>query len=166
MGSSQRANCKSDHDAVSRCNAAYQNAAISALESTDLISVIEPATLPDGLVRPRTGMNTLLAAGVGAIVAVVGIFLRETLDTSVKSPDEIATLTRAAGFKGGCPECSGQALPLLSAFRMSQAVFPSEGQVPARVPVRPSVRPLPLLNPFSPSRTSGTRSRLRYNTGC
>ena len=82
-------------DSLNRLNAAYQNVALASLESVDLISVIEPARLPSDPIRPRKAMNAVIAAVVGGLVAVGGIILSEMLDTSVKSPDEAASLTDA-----------------------------------------------------------------------
>ena len=84
-----------NRDSLSRLNNAYQNIVLAKLQSLDLISVIEPARLAEKPIRPRKMVNTVLAAVVGGLVAVSGVILSEMLDTSVKSPDEAASLTGA-----------------------------------------------------------------------
>jgi non-specific protein-tyrosine kinase len=78
---------------LARYSTAYQQVSLSKLESTDLISVVEPAELPLYPVRPRTLMNTVLASIIGTMIAIGMVFLLEYLDTTVKSPDEISALT-------------------------------------------------------------------------
>jgi len=56
--------------------------------STNVV-VSEPATAPILPVRPRTILNTLLAAVAGMLLAVGTLFAIETLDDTIKDPDEI-----------------------------------------------------------------------------
>jgi|Deesub1362A_J573_1020465.scaffolds.fasta_scaffold06619_3 non-specific protein-tyrosine kinase len=48
---------------------------------------VEPATVPEEPIRPRTLMNTALAAVVVAMLAVGAVFLMEYLDDRVKDPE-------------------------------------------------------------------------------
>ena len=82
-------------DSLSRLSSAYQSILVAELQAADLVSIVEPARVPRNPVRPRTLMNTLLATVVGGMVAVGGVFLREYLDTSVRNPDEVETLSQA-----------------------------------------------------------------------
>ena len=50
------------------------------------IEIAEPPLLP---IRPRTAQNTLLAAVVGALLALGVIFLIEYLDDVLKNPDDV-----------------------------------------------------------------------------
>ena len=81
-------------DSLTRLSSAYQSIQLAELQAVDLISVIGPARAPQDPVRPRKAMNALLAAVVGAMVAVGGVFLREYLDTTVKSPEEAESLSQ------------------------------------------------------------------------
>jgi len=65
-----------------------------ASESSNMV-VVESAIPPRSHIRPRTMTNTMLAAAVGAMLAVGVIFLVEYLDDTVKTPDDV---TAAAGF--------------------------------------------------------------------
>lgn len=56
------------------------------VQSTSNIVQVEPATPPDNPIRPRTLTNTLLAAVVGCMLAVGGVFLYEYLDDTLKDP--------------------------------------------------------------------------------
>ena len=65
------------------------------VQSTDNISLVERAVLPEAPIRPRTLINTLLAAIVGGMMALGSIFLMEYLDDRIKSPRELANITNA-----------------------------------------------------------------------
>ncbi len=82
-------------DSLSRLAGAYQSIQVAELQAADLVSIVEPARVPRSPVRPRTLMNTLLAAVVGSMVAVGGVFLREYLDTSLRNPDEVEALSQS-----------------------------------------------------------------------
>jgi non-specific protein-tyrosine kinase len=79
-------------DSLSRLSTAYQNVQLAELQSADLVTVVEPARVPRRPIRPRTMMNILLAGVVGGMVAIGGVFLREYLDTSVKTSDEVQSI--------------------------------------------------------------------------
>ncbi len=83
-------------------NALAQSLASIRLEeskSTDSIFVIEQAKMPVSPIRPKTTQNTLLAAIVGAMLALGVIFLLEYLNDTLQNPDDVteslglATLT-------------------------------------------------------------------------
>lgn len=82
-------------DLINRYTQAYQNVQLAELQATDLISVVQPATVPDAPVRPRKMQNALLAAVVAGMLGVGFVFLREYLDTSVKAPEEAEALLQA-----------------------------------------------------------------------
>lgn len=58
-------------------------------------TVTKPATPPTTPSSPRTRVNLLLGLLIGLALGVGTAFLRESLDTTVKSPDEVAALTGA-----------------------------------------------------------------------
>lgn len=60
--------------------------------TSDNVSVAESALLPKNPISPRTLLNTLLAAVVGAMLAVGIAFLVEYLDVTVKTPGDLAEL--------------------------------------------------------------------------
>lgn len=66
---------------------------LAEANARDTISVIEPADLPRAPIRPRTLMNTLLAAIVGAMLGLGAVFLIEYLDDTVKTPDDVARIS-------------------------------------------------------------------------
>ncbi len=59
-----------------------------ARESTG-IQVSEPAQIPDHPIKPRTMMNTLLAAIVGAMLGLGAAFMVEYLDDTIKTPVDV-----------------------------------------------------------------------------
>ncbi|MBI5878717.1 MAG: polysaccharide biosynthesis tyrosine autokinase [Chloroflexi bacterium] len=60
---------------------------------TNYLSVIEPATEPGGPIGPNTTLNVMLAALIGAALALGAAVLLEYLDDTVKSPDDIERVT-------------------------------------------------------------------------
>jgi len=60
-------------------------------KSTDSLFAIERAETPTRPIRPRTTQNTLLAAVVGAMLALGVVFLLEYLNDVLQSPDDIQT---------------------------------------------------------------------------
>lgn len=56
------------------------------------ISVVEPAAVPDAPVTPRKKLNLALGLLAGSVLGVSAAILRETLDTTVKSQDDLAAV--------------------------------------------------------------------------
>lgn len=73
--------------------ASAQQARLSEAQATNNLVVSEPAFVPEDPVRPRTLTNTLLAAVIGAMLAIGAAFLIEYLDDTVKTPDDIERIT-------------------------------------------------------------------------
>lgn len=71
----------------------YEQMRVTAAQSADNVMVSEEAKVPRSPVRPRTMMNTALAAVVGAMLAVGAAFLIEYLDDTVKTPDDVGEAT-------------------------------------------------------------------------
>ncbi len=67
----------------------YEQIRLTEAEATSNVVQIEPARVPKNPIRPRVMMNTVMAAAVGAMLAVGAIFLMEALDDTIKSPDDI-----------------------------------------------------------------------------
>ncbi len=74
--------------------------------SPNYLTVIEPAQVSTRPVSPRTGLNVLLAASVGLILALGAAFLLEYLDDTIKTSEDVlktlelpplATITRIKG---------------------------------------------------------------------
>ncbi len=62
-----------------------QQAKLAEAQATNNLVVAEPADVPEAPVRPRTLTNTLLAAVIGAMLAVGAAFLIEYLDDTIKT---------------------------------------------------------------------------------
>ncbi|RME50241.1 MAG: polysaccharide biosynthesis tyrosine autokinase [Caldilineae bacterium] len=73
----------------------YEDLRLAELQSIDTVSLWEEATLPEGPVRPRVLLNTLLALIVGMMLAIGAVFVVEYLDDRFRSPDE---MTRILGL--------------------------------------------------------------------
>lgn len=73
----------------------FETLRLTEVQSVDSIVMAEPAQLPIVPVRPRTLINTLLAAIASALTALGIIFLFEYMDDGVKSPFELQNLLDA-----------------------------------------------------------------------
>jgi capsular exopolysaccharide synthesis family protein len=102
---------------------------VSQAKESSAVVVVEPAEAMRTPIRPRTQQNTLLAAVVGAMLALGLVFLIEYLDDTVKTPEQVlqdtdlATLGGIAHIKGAQPNEKLVALhmpraPLAEAYRV------------------------------------------------
>jgi len=71
----------------------YQQIRLAEAQATNNVVIAKPAVVPQTPVRPRTMTNVLLAAVVGAMIAIGAAFLIEYLDDTIKSPDDISRIT-------------------------------------------------------------------------
>jgi polysaccharide biosynthesis transport protein len=67
----------------------YEQVRLVEAQSTSNIVQVEPASIPEKPIRPRTLTNTILAVVIGMFMAIGGIFLYESIDDTLKGPDEI-----------------------------------------------------------------------------
>jgi capsular exopolysaccharide synthesis family protein len=67
----------------------YEQIRVTEASRLSNVIVVEPAEIPDEPVSPRTLLNTLLAAVVGAMLAVGVVFLVEYLDDTVKTDEDV-----------------------------------------------------------------------------
>jgi len=68
----------------------------TSARSPNYISVIEPARLPVTPIAPNVSQTVMLAAAIGALLAVGGAFLIEYIDDTIKTPDDIAASLKLA----------------------------------------------------------------------
>ena len=66
---------------------------VASAANTSSISIVEPAVLPIGKYRPKPKMNVLLGLLSGLILGLAFAFLRESLDQSIKSSDDLEKIT-------------------------------------------------------------------------
>jgi capsular exopolysaccharide synthesis family protein len=72
-----------------------KDATVSAGLRATNIHVIDPARVPKGPVRPQKTRNIAIGFMVGMVLAIAFVFLKEILDTSVKSIDEAERYAQA-----------------------------------------------------------------------
>lgn len=73
----------------------YESIRLAEAETTSSVTQVEPATPAQSPIRPRVMMNVLLAAVVGALLAIGAIVAVEALDDTLKSPEDV---TRSLGL--------------------------------------------------------------------
>ena len=66
---------------------------VSSAANTSSISIVEPAVLPGRKYRPKPKMNIMLGLLSGLILGLAFAFLRESLDQSIKSSDDLEKVT-------------------------------------------------------------------------
>lgn len=84
---------------------------LTEAQSTDSIGVVEAAEVPETPIRPRTIINTLIAAVVGAMAATGFVFMIEVLDNRSRTPNDLKNILD---------------VPLLGAI----SVIPKKGRTP------------------------------------
>jgi len=107
----------------------YEEIRLAEAKAVDNVVVVEPAQLPEKPVRPRTLLNTALAAVVGLMLAVGTVFLIDYLDDTVKSEEDVAEVMNLSvlGAIGRIPgkrldeklvSLDGSRSPISEAFRV------------------------------------------------
>ncbi len=96
-----------------------QNAQIAEASIGSAIRLVDQAGVPSSPVRPRPVMNLLLALIVGAMAGAGAVFVREQLDDTVKSAEEVERLLGA---------------PVLGVLPIIGHGFERNGHAPARAP--------------------------------
>ena len=85
----------------------YEEIRVAEAKTLDTVTMVEPADLPRQPVGPKTTTNTLLAAVVGAMLAVGVAFLVEYLDDTIKTDTEVSSLLGLPTL-GGIVKLGGQ----------------------------------------------------------
>jgi len=67
----------------------FEQVRLAEAQSTSGVVQVEPAVPPVSPVRPRVLFNTILAIGVGLILAIGIVYLIEAWDDTLRNPDEI-----------------------------------------------------------------------------
>jgi len=70
-----------------------EEVSVASKANTSSISIVEPAVTPVGKYRPRPKINLLVGILSGLIFGLAFAFLREALDKSIKSSDDLENLT-------------------------------------------------------------------------
>ena len=70
----------------------YEELRLTEVQSVDSIVVVEKARIPGAAISPRPLVNTLLAAIVGAMLALGIVFLIEYLDDRIKTPQDLLSI--------------------------------------------------------------------------
>ncbi len=73
--------------------ASYEQIRLAEAQTSTSFIQVENAVPPQAPIRPQIFRNTLLAAIVGAILAIGGIFAIEFLDDSIRDPETITSLS-------------------------------------------------------------------------
>jgi capsular exopolysaccharide synthesis family protein len=119
-----------------------KEATISVGLRSSNIRVVDPALAPTSPARPQKARNILLAFLVGLVGGIGLAIFREYLDNTVKSPDDIETLT-------GLPSLAVvPALPGMNGHHSRRLAWPSRDPIP-QAGTGPRVELLSYLQPKS-----------------
>lgn len=117
-----------------------KEAGISAGLRSSNIRVVDPALVPTTASRPQKSRNIFLALVIGLVGGIGLAIFREYLDNTVKSPDDIETLT-------GLPSLA--VVPSLPGLNGHRGKLPGTTQAGQQVPARPRVELLSYVQPKS-----------------
>ncbi len=70
----------------------YEEMRLTMVQSSDSVSVVEAAKVPNAPSGPRKLLATALAAAIGAMLAVGGAFLIEHLDDTIETPQDVSQM--------------------------------------------------------------------------
>lgn len=68
----------------------YEQMRLSAIQSSNTLTIFDPASAPVAPVRPNKLQNTALAGAVGALLALGVVFLIEYLDDTLKNSEDVS----------------------------------------------------------------------------
>jgi len=68
----------------------YEQMRLSAIQSSNTLTIFDPASAPVAPVRPNKLQNTVLAGAVGALLALGVVFLIEYLDDTLKNSEDVS----------------------------------------------------------------------------
>jgi len=71
----------------------YQQVQLQELQVNHLLNQVQRAIPPAAPVTPRTELNTVIAAAMGLLLMIVFVLLLDWVDTSIKTPEDVAQLT-------------------------------------------------------------------------
>jgi len=71
----------------------FEEVNVTSAANTSSISIVEPAVTPISRTSPRPLINLVLGLLIGTIVGLAFAFLREALDQSIKSPEELERIS-------------------------------------------------------------------------
>lgn len=91
--SRQRDKVSSDQTNYNATLTNYQQIQLQLLNAENIISQVQIATPPDSASSPHVLLNTLVAAALGLLLAITLAFLLDWLDTTIKTPEDVARRT-------------------------------------------------------------------------
>jgi succinoglycan biosynthesis transport protein ExoP len=71
----------------------YQQVQQQLLRVGNILTRVQKALPPDAPISPRTNLDTAVAAGLGLLLVLVFVLLRDWLDASLRTPEDVAHLT-------------------------------------------------------------------------
>lgn len=71
----------------------YQQGQQQLLRVGNILTRVQKALPPDAPLSPRTNLDTAVAAGLGLLLVLVFVLLRDWVDASIKTPEDVTHLT-------------------------------------------------------------------------
>lgn len=72
----------------------YQQKQIQQYQLKQMLTLVQKALPPAAPLSPRISLNVLIAAAMSVLLMLVFVFVRDWLDTAIKTPEDVANLTR------------------------------------------------------------------------
>jgi len=85
----------------------YETLRVQESLRANLVSIVEPATLPWAPSNPRYAINTIVGSIMGLILGIILAFIVENLDTTLYSTEQIEALTEKTAI-ARIPNSAGQ----------------------------------------------------------
>ncbi len=67
----------------------YQEASLSSAISTSNLQLVDPATIPESPIKPKRGLNALLAVMVGVFGGIFAAFFVDYMDDTIKTAEDV-----------------------------------------------------------------------------
>lgn len=151
----QRRDLQALQNSYASLSKSFEDLRLEEAKQLDTLLVSEQARPPDEPIRPKTMQNTLLAAIVGAILALSTAFLVEYLDDVLKNPEDVQ---KSLGLTtlGAVPAMAGNSADKLAMLeRGHSAITEAYRALRTNLQFVSVDRPLRFLQISSPSPSEG-----------
>ena len=133
---------------------------LAKLQDTPNVVQIQPATLPDEPVRPRTMLNTALGGLVALIASAGFLILRENLDTTIKTAEQVEELLQlnVIGFIAEMQNSDGETMGLYTTNQPRSPIAEAFRSLRTNIEFSSIDKPIKTILVSSPEASTGKTS--------